>query len=126
MHALRADTAPPSLLQEVQQVATKYIVPPRVYDEESRNQDEAAEREKTRKNFDKLGRQQTGRGSLVEFVRYFWHTLEPNPQLIDGWPLEAICLHLEAVTFGDIKSLHRRRTRAARALACWQGRRHVW
>src|SRR5208337_2489575 len=34
-----------------------------------------------------------------EFVRYFWHTLEPKSRkLIEGWPLEAICLHLEAVS----------------------------
>jgi hypothetical protein len=24
--------------------------------------------------------------------------------LVEGWPLEAICLHLEALTFGDIPS----------------------
>jgi hypothetical protein len=60
----------------------------------------------TRRNFDKLRRQQTGRGSLVEFVRYFWHALEPKTRkLIEGWPLEAICFHLEAVTFGDITRL---------------------
>jgi phage terminase large subunit-like protein len=31
--------------------------------------------------------------------------LEPATKLVDGWPLEAICLHLEAVTFGDINRL---------------------
>jgi hypothetical protein len=44
---------------------------------------------------------------LLEFIRYLWHTLEPKPRkLIEGWPLEIICLHLEAVTFGDIASVH--------------------
>ena len=41
----------------------------------------------------------------LNFVRYFWHTLEPKTRaLVEGWPLEAICLHLEALTFGDIPS----------------------
>lgn len=31
--------------------------------------------------------------------------LEPQTELVDGWPLEAICGHLEAVTFGDIHRL---------------------
>ena len=29
----------------------------------------------------------------------------PKRKLVEGWPLEAIALHLEAVTFGDIKRL---------------------
>ena len=50
-----------------------------------------------------LRRQQTGRKGLLNFVRYFWHSLEPKVRpLIEGWPLEAICDHLEAMTFGDI------------------------
>jgi hypothetical protein len=57
------------------------------------------------RDFEKLRRQQTGRGGLLNFVRYFWHTLEPKTRaLVEGWPLEAICLHLEALTFGDIPS----------------------
>jgi hypothetical protein len=32
-------------------------------------------------------------------------TLAPKRELIRGWPLEAIALHLEAITFGDIKRL---------------------
>jgi hypothetical protein len=35
---------------------------------------------------------------------HLMNTLEPRTRkLIEGWPLEAICLHLEAITFGDIK-----------------------
>jgi hypothetical protein len=46
------------------------------------------------------------RGSLINFVRYYWHVLEPKKRkLIEGWPLEAIILHLEAITFGDINRL---------------------
>jgi hypothetical protein len=29
----------------------------------------------------------------------------PKRKLVEGWPLEAIALHLEAVTFGDIDRL---------------------
>lgn len=42
------------------------------------------------------------RGGLLSFVRYFWHVLEPGTPFVDGWALEALCEHLEAVTFGDI------------------------
>lgn len=50
-------------------------------------------------------RRQAAEGGLMEFVRYFWHVLEPATPLVEGWVMEAICLHLEAVTFGDIKRL---------------------
>ena len=45
------------------------------------------------------------RGGLLSFVRYFWHILEPGTPFVDGWVLEAICEHLEAVTFGEITNL---------------------
>lgn len=45
------------------------------------------------------------RGGLLEFVRYFWHILEPGTKFVDGWALEAVCEHLEAVTFGEITKL---------------------
>jgi len=44
-------------------------------------------------------------GGLLEFVRYFWHILEPGTKFRDGWALEAICEHLEAVTFGEVTKL---------------------
>lgn len=44
-------------------------------------------------------------GGLIKFVRYFWSVLEPETELVDGWPLEAICEHLEAVTAGEITRL---------------------
>lgn len=50
-------------------------------------------------------RKQAQRGGLIEFVRYFWHVLEPVTPLVEGWPLEAICDHLEAVTFGEVTRL---------------------
>jgi predicted phage terminase large subunit-like protein len=44
-------------------------------------------------------------GGLLSFVRYFWHILEPGTTFVDGWALEAVCEHLEAVTFGEITKL---------------------
>lgn len=44
-------------------------------------------------------------GGLIEFVKYFWDILEPNRKFVDGWALRAMCLHLEAVTRGEIKRL---------------------
>lgn len=44
-------------------------------------------------------------GGLIHFVRYFWHVLEPNTPLVEGEPMYAIILHLEAVTRGEIKRL---------------------
>jgi hypothetical protein len=67
--------------------------------------DEAEDREKTHKNFEKLRRQQARAGGLIHFVRHFWSVLEPSTRLINGWPLEAVCMHLEAVTFGEINRL---------------------
>ena len=45
------------------------------------------------------------RCGLLSFVKYFWHILEPGTKFMDGAPLEAMCEHLEAVTFGYIKNL---------------------
>lgn len=45
------------------------------------------------------------RGGLIEFVKYFWHVLEPKTPFVDGWAIRAICEHLEAVTFGDINRI---------------------
>src|SRR5216684_2075683 len=48
---------------------------------------------------------QAQRGGLIEFIRYFWKVLEPKTPLVDGWPLRALCDHLEAVTFGEVTRL---------------------
>lgn len=50
-------------------------------------------------------KRQAKRGGLIEFVRYFWHVLEPKTKLVEGWALYAICAHLEAVTFGEVTRL---------------------
>lgn len=46
-------------------------------------------------------RQANPRGGLMAFVRYFWPVLEPVDPFVEGWPLECMCAHLEAVTNGD-------------------------
>lgn len=43
--------------------------------------------------------------SLKEFTRQSWHILEPGTQFKDGWVIDAICEHLEAVLDGHIKRL---------------------
>jgi predicted phage terminase large subunit-like protein len=45
------------------------------------------------------------RCGLLQFVRDYWHVLEPGTKFVDGWALEAVCEHLEAVTFGEIQNL---------------------
>lgn len=43
-------------------------------------------------------RQSNPKGGLIEFVRYFWHILVPQDEMIEGWAMECLCAHLEAVT----------------------------
>lgn len=45
------------------------------------------------------------RRSLSEFAKRAWSVLEPAAELKWGWALDAICLHLEAVTDGRITRL---------------------
>jgi predicted phage terminase large subunit-like protein len=42
---------------------------------------------------------------LIDFIRLCWPILEPGRKFTEGWAVEAICEHLEAVTRGDIKRL---------------------
>ncbi len=39
--------------------------------------------------------------SLYEFVRRFWHVVEPGTDFVDGWHIRSICHHLEAITRGS-------------------------
>lgn len=50
-------------------------------------------------------RQSNPQGGLLEFVRYFWHVLEPVDPFVEGWPLECMCAHLEAITRGELVDL---------------------
>jgi predicted phage terminase large subunit-like protein len=42
--------------------------------------------------------------SLYEFLRAAWRQIDPSPW-VDGWPIEAIAEHLEAVVDGQIRRL---------------------
>lgn len=43
--------------------------------------------------------------SLIGFMRYTWPVLEPAQPFTEGWAVQAICDHLEAVTRGDVLKL---------------------
>lgn len=45
------------------------------------------------------------RRKLAEFVKDAWHVIEPGVPLEWNWHIDAICEHLEAVTYGKIKKL---------------------
>lgn len=43
--------------------------------------------------------------SLREFIKEAWHVVEPATPFVNGWHLDAIADHLEAVTNGHIRNL---------------------
>jgi len=43
--------------------------------------------------------------TLMGFVREFWSIVEPGVPFVEGWAINAVCAHLEAVTRGEIKRL---------------------
>lgn len=45
------------------------------------------------------------RVSLYHFTKYIWDVIEPEIEFVDGWHIEAICAHLEAVSRFEIKKL---------------------
>lgn len=45
------------------------------------------------------------RRNLGEFIRQSWHVVEPSTDLIWNWHIDAIAMHLEAVTDGRIRRL---------------------
>jgi predicted phage terminase large subunit-like protein len=42
---------------------------------------------------------------LYAFVKHFWHIIEPSNPMIEGWVMEAICQHLQAVNEGIIRRI---------------------
>ena len=48
---------------------------------------------------------ETARRSLKAFMKQAWPVLEPATEFVDGIHIEAICLHLQAVTEGRIPHL---------------------
>src|SRR5271156_135672 len=43
--------------------------------------------------------------SLHEFIKQAWLTIEGDKEFVDGWHIQAICEHLEAVANRQIKNL---------------------
>jgi predicted phage terminase large subunit-like protein len=43
--------------------------------------------------------------SFREFVRQAWHVVEPATAFVPSWHIDAICDHLEAVSYGRIRNL---------------------
>jgi predicted phage terminase large subunit-like protein len=58
----------------------------------------------TKRDIESVERELCSR-SLAAFAKRAWHVLEPSTPLKWGWALDAICLHLEAVTDGRINRL---------------------
>lgn len=54
---------------------------------------------------DEERKRQSGPGGLMHFIRYFWRHVEPTKKFVEGWALEAMCKHLEAVDEGRIQKL---------------------
>lgn len=45
------------------------------------------------------------RRDLREFIRQAWHVVEPGVKYVSNWHIDAMCLHLMAVTRGEIRNL---------------------
>lgn len=43
--------------------------------------------------------------TLAGFAREAWHVVEPTEQYVHGWHIDAICEHLEAITYGSFNRL---------------------
>ncbi len=46
------------------------------------------------------------RRSFKLFAQKAWHVIEPGKKYVQGWHLDAIAEHLQAVIQGDIKRLY--------------------
>lgn len=52
-----------------------------------------------------LKRKAAAEKSLIEFIKMFWHCVEPEKPFVYGWAMAAICQHLEAISNGGIRRL---------------------
>src|SRR5205823_13778659 len=43
--------------------------------------------------------------SLQEFIKQAWIILQPVTPFVPGWHIDALCEHLEAITYGHIRNL---------------------
>jgi predicted phage terminase large subunit-like protein len=42
---------------------------------------------------------------LKQFIRQAWHVVEPATPFVEGWHFDALCVHLEAISSGQIRNL---------------------
>ncbi|MGP9819199.1 phage terminase large subunit [Salinarimonas sp. NSM] len=69
---------------------------------ERRRRETERERERVAKDGERIrARCQT----LAGFIREAWHIVEPGSAYVHGWHIDAICAHLEAITFGRFLAL---------------------
>jgi predicted phage terminase large subunit-like protein len=66
--------------------------------------EELVERAKAKAALDTLRLKQRCQENFSDFVKEAWSVVEPN-DLVWGWHMDAICMHLEAVAEGDINRL---------------------
>jgi len=43
--------------------------------------------------------------TLSDYIKSAWHVIEPATPYVDGWHIDAICEHLTAVSYGQIRNL---------------------
>lgn len=55
--------------------------------------------------YEELIKRAKAKESLFEFTKQAWSLLEGGKPFIDGWHIQAICEHLEAVSKGEIRNL---------------------
>jgi predicted phage terminase large subunit-like protein len=63
---------------------------------------QTAERERVERDADGIRKRCK---SLLGFVRECWDIVEQGTPFVEGWAIEAVCAHLEAVSRGEIKRL---------------------
>lgn len=74
----------------------------RMIRQERARRETEAERERVSRDAERIRARCT---TLSGFMREAWHVLEPRAPLVWNWHLDAICDHLEAVTWGKINRL---------------------
>lgn len=69
--------------------------------------------------------------TLAEFTRGAWHVVEPAAPFVEGWHIDAVAEHLEAVTRGQIRNLiinipprHMKSLSVCVMWPCWEWTEH--
>ena len=74
----------------VPQLVASEVTPTLIHTEWQERRQER-EQQKVARDYARLREEQTGRGGLLNFVRYYRHILEPpKRELVEGWPLASV------------------------------------